>query len=152
MQRTRARYKYSIRYCRQHKNQIQADSIAGLLTGQNFSCFWKNIYMLYRDFVNNSHSKCRCRKHNIAYHRMSTEFDVLPLSLHFSRKQAYWTWYLCAVNRRYVLTYKQNSTGHIYVFELEHFSGINTDIVQHWLIPEVDIAATKPQVIIPRVA
>jgi len=43
MQRTRARYKYSIRYCRQHKNQIQADTIAGLLTRQNFSSFWKNV-------------------------------------------------------------------------------------------------------------
>ena len=43
MQRTRARYKYAIRYCRQHKNQIQADTIAGLLTRQNFSSFWKNV-------------------------------------------------------------------------------------------------------------
>jgi len=43
MQCTRARYKYSIRYCRQHKNQIQADTIAGLLTRQKFSSFWKNV-------------------------------------------------------------------------------------------------------------
>jgi len=150
MQRTRARYKYSIRYCRQHKNQIQADSIAGLLTGQNFSCFWKNIYMLYRDFVNNSHSKCRCRKHSISYHRMSTEFDVVEYlylcNFLENRFHGHGTFVL------YVLMYKQNSTGHIYVFELEHFNGINTDGVRHCLIPEVDIAATKPQVIIPRVA
>jgi len=37
-----------------------------------------------------------------------------------------------------------------HVFEVEHISNVNSDTVLHYLIPEVDIAATKPEVIISR--
>ena len=43
MRRTRAKYKYAIRYCRQQEKQIQADSLAQHLSKQNFSSFWRKV-------------------------------------------------------------------------------------------------------------
>jgi len=48
--------------------------------------------------------------------------------------------------------YNQNSKGHTHVFEVELYSDVNIGTVRHPLIPEVDIAATKPEAIISRVA
>jgi len=46
MQRTRAQYKYAIRYCRHHENQIQADILASHLSRHNFSSLWQKVFRL----------------------------------------------------------------------------------------------------------
>jgi len=46
MQRTRAQYKYAIRYCRHHEKQIQADTLASHLSRHNFSSFWHKVSTL----------------------------------------------------------------------------------------------------------
>ena len=42
----------------------------------------------------------------------------------------------------------QNFKGHIHLFEVKLFTGVNSSRVQHCLIPEIDIAASKPEVIL----
>ena len=43
MQRSRARYKYAIRYCRQQESRTLADSLAHSASSRNFSSFWKKV-------------------------------------------------------------------------------------------------------------
>jgi len=43
MRRTRAKYKYAIRHCRQQEKQIQADTLPQHLSKQNFSSFWRKV-------------------------------------------------------------------------------------------------------------
>ena len=43
MQRCHARYKYAIRYCRQHESRILADSMAHSVSSRNFSSYWKKV-------------------------------------------------------------------------------------------------------------
>ena len=43
MQRTRAQYKYAIRFCRKNEKRIQADTLASSLSGRNYNSFWKTV-------------------------------------------------------------------------------------------------------------
>jgi len=43
MQRTRAQYKYAIRFCRKNEKRIQADTLANSLAGKNHCSFWKTV-------------------------------------------------------------------------------------------------------------
>jgi len=43
MQRSRARYKYAIHYCRQQESRTLADSLAHSSSSRNFSSFWKKV-------------------------------------------------------------------------------------------------------------
>ena len=43
MQRTRAHYKYAVRFCRKHEQQIEADNYASCLAQKNYNCFWKTV-------------------------------------------------------------------------------------------------------------
>ena len=43
MTRTRASFKYALRYCRHHEEMLRADSYAKNLSDQEFRVFWKNI-------------------------------------------------------------------------------------------------------------
>ena len=63
-------------------------------------------------------------------------------------KMASWTFiiYGLLLTSRYH-TYKQNSKGNTHVCEVEHISDINTCTIRHCVILEVDIAATKPEII-----
>jgi len=43
MQRTRAAFKLSLRYCRQQQQEIQADYLANSLSDKRFNKFWNGI-------------------------------------------------------------------------------------------------------------
>ena len=43
MQRTRAHYKYAVRFCRKHEQQIEADKHANFLAQKNYNSFLKAV-------------------------------------------------------------------------------------------------------------
>jgi len=43
MQRTRAHYKYAVRFCRKYEQQIEAGKHANFLAQKNYNSFWKAV-------------------------------------------------------------------------------------------------------------
>jgi len=92
-----------------------------LIPGPSFTSLWQSSveyllprkfmfclhYWSYREFVSNSYSRCRCQLHKYGH----TTF----VSLWFTWKQVFWTWYLCAVNRRYVDCCRLRFSRHLFV-------------------------------------
>jgi len=44
VQRTRALYKYTVRFCRKHEQQVEADENANFLAQKNYNSFWKGVF------------------------------------------------------------------------------------------------------------
>ena len=49
MQRTRAQFKLSLRYCKQHEDMLRADALASSVTNKDYRKFWNNIHKANND-------------------------------------------------------------------------------------------------------